>query len=67
MMTVAILVNGQPVYTRTLRRIINEDVGNGLRCYALDDGTRLWHKPEDGIIELSKRVLDSIDPVAGPA
>lgn len=63
MMTVAILVNGQPLYSRTIMRIMNEDIGNGKRCYALDDGTRIWHDPKDGIIELSKTVLDSIDPV----
>jgi hypothetical protein len=63
-MTVTILVNGQPLYTRTLRRIINEDIGNGHRCYELDDGSRIWHKAGDGIIELSKQALDTIDPVA---
>ena len=63
MMTVAILVNNQPLYTRTIRRIINEDVGNGKRCYELDDGSRIWHDPKDGIIELSKQVLDTIEPV----
>lgn len=63
MMTVSILVNGQPLYTRTIHRIINEDIGNGKRCYELDDGTRIWHDPVKGIIELAKEALDHIEPV----
>lgn len=63
MMTIVIIVNGQPIYCRSLQRIVEEKEGNGERCYALDDGTRIWHKPSDGIIELSKKVLDHIDPV----
>ena len=62
-MTVAILVNGQPLYSRTIHRIINEDMGNGKRCYELDDGSRIWHDPKDGIIELAKQALDTIEPV----
>lgn len=62
-MTVVIIINGNPVYCRSAQRIVDEDLGNGQRCYALDDGTRIWHKPEDGIIELSKKVLDNIEPV----
>lgn len=60
MMTVAILVNGEPLYSRTIHRIVDIDQGNGMRCYELDDGTRMWHNPKDGIIELAKKALDHI-------
>ena len=63
MMTVAIIVNGKPLYSRTIIRIVSEDIGNGKRCYALDDGTRIWHDHKDGIISLAKQVLDKIEPV----
>lgn len=62
-MTVAIIVNGNPLYTRTIHRIVNEDVGNGKRCYELDDGTRIWHDPKLGIIELAKEALNHIESV----
>jgi len=63
MMTVAIIINNQPLYSRTIKRIVNEDEGNRKRCYELDDGTRIWHDPKDGIISLAKKVLDNIEPV----
>lgn len=62
-MTVSIQINNQPLYTRTLHRIVDEDVGNGKRCYELDDGSRIWHEPKDGIIKLAKQALDTIEPV----
>jgi len=65
MMTVAILINNEPLYSRTIKRIVNEDDTDGNRCYEVDDGTRIWHDPHDGIITLAKKVLDKIEPVGG--
>lgn len=55
MITVNILINGQPIYTRSAVNRLKE---HGV--YIGDDGTRIEHDPEDGAIVLAKKMLDTI-------
>ncbi len=64
MITVSILINGQPIFTRTA---VNEGeyIGGlkkskGYYRYKLDDGTILIHKQEHGAVKLAKMMLDTI-------
>lgn len=62
MITVTILINGNPIYTRSAvnRRTVAQTKGLTLCEYELDDGTKLQHHREDGAIQLAKDMLDTI-------
>jgi len=63
MLTVAILINGQPIMARSA-------VNTGKRCssdkhdnrmvYDVDDGKQVYHDPNDGAVVLSHKLLDTI-------
>ena len=53
MLTVAILINGQPLYTRSCFR---EKEGK----YRVDDGSVIKHKYGDGAIVLAHKLLDTM-------
>lgn len=55
MLTVSILINGEPIYTRTVVNRIKEKGG-----YVCDDGSIIKHDPKDGAIALAKKALDTI-------
>mgnify|MGYP001027401118 CR=1 FL=1 len=57
MITVSILINGQPIYTRSAYR---ESEGVELNTYKLDTGERIYHKYDDGAVVLAKKMLDTI-------
>lgn len=61
MITVSILVNGRPIYTRTAVNT-RKDGQNGGRLYKIDDGNKIEHERTAGAIELAKKMLDLIDP-----
>jgi hypothetical protein len=48
MITVAILINGQPI---TARSAVNTGkvLANGCTVYAVDDGSNIHHRREDGV------------------
>lgn len=61
MITVAILINGQPVATRSA---VNKCKGPlGTNMYKVDDGSEILHNPEDGAVVLAKKLLDTIKEV----
>ncbi len=60
MITVSILINGQPIYTRSAVNIGRIDTADPSHCYELDDGSVLKHKRGDGAIALAKMMLDTI-------
>jgi hypothetical protein len=62
MITVTILINGQPILTRSGTRTA-EGLGTDKDYaeYTLDTGEKIWHAPEEGAIELAKKMLDTID------
>ena len=53
MFTVSILINGQPLYTRSCFR---EKTG----IYKVDDGSIIEHEYNDGAIVLAHKLLDTI-------
>jgi hypothetical protein len=58
MLTVTILVNGQPIFTRSVVNRIEEEGG-----YVSDDGQIIKHKPKDGAVSLAIKVLKTIKEV----
>lgn len=58
MLTVSILINGEPLYTRSARRQ-EDDVGE-VNTYKTDAGDVVEHKYEDGILPLAKKIIDTI-------
>lgn len=55
MITVAILINGYPLYTRTAVNRIPSQGG-----YRMDDGSIIKHNPKDGAVKLAIKMLKSI-------
>lgn len=58
MLTVSILINGQPLYTRSCYR--ETDGKDGINQYRVDDGSVIEHKYDDGAIELAHKLLDTM-------
>jgi hypothetical protein len=60
MITVSILINNQPIFTRSAR---NQSVKNkkGQTLYTTDCDTDIWHDSELGAIPLVKKMLDCIN------
>ncbi len=57
MISVAVLINGHPIYARSAVRRSSNGTES---CYQVDDGTYVNHKPEDGAVVLAKKLLDTI-------
>jgi len=57
MLNITIHVNGQTVYSRSARNIDDTDKINKYQC---DDGSIIEHNPDDGIVLLAKKMLDTI-------
>ena len=59
MITVAILINGQPIYTRSARNLdrINE---MGEHIYKVDDGNTVKHRRDKGAVKLAIKMLELI-------
>lgn len=60
MITVAILINGQPIAARSAVNI--EECASGHK-YKLDDGKTLLHRREDGAVKLAIEMLKTIKEV----
>jgi hypothetical protein len=58
MITVCILINGQPIMARSA--VNTGKHRNGKVVYRVDDGGTLLHDPEDGAVELAKLLLGTI-------
>ena len=59
MITVSVLINGQPILTRSAARIKGEE---GEICtYKIDEGTIIKHNYNKGFVPLVKKMLDTID------
>jgi hypothetical protein len=60
MITVAILINGNPIMARSAVNV--RDLG--VHCeYKLDDGNVLHHRPADGAVKLAIEMLKTIQEV----
>ena len=60
MLTVSILINGRPVYARSVVNRLAE-----LGGYVCDDGSLIEHDPADGAVELAVKALRTIHEVRG--
>lgn len=58
MLTVSILINNKPLYTRT---VINRLQEKGV--YLCDDGSEIKHDPEDGAVKLAIKALKTIKEI----
>lgn len=62
MITVAILINGQPITARSASRkgkvVDNKD--SDLYRYAVDDGSFIRHRQKDGAVKLAIEMLKTI-------
>lgn len=56
MLTVSILINGNPIMARSAVRVEN----NGQCFYQVDTGEKITHDPKDGAVVLAKKLLDTI-------
>ena len=59
MLTVAILINGQPIMARSAVNT-GKTLGDGCVVYEVDDGRKVHHRPGDGAVKLAKKLLDTI-------
>lgn len=55
MITVSILINGEPIFTRTAVNRIREEGG-----YVVDTGEIVKHAPKDGAVKLAIKLLKTI-------
>ena len=58
MLTVAILINGQPLMARSARNI--QSCNDGTCLYFLDDGSYVRHNPNAGAVALAIELLKTI-------
>lgn len=65
MISVVVLINGQPIVTRSAHRLHNIVDDNDEAFYKVDDttlnGKIINHKPVDGAVELAKKLLSTIE------
>lgn len=59
MITVVVLINGHPIFTRSARNI-GGDL-DGICKYKIDTGDSVYHDRNDGFVPLVKQMLDTID------
>lgn len=57
MITVAVLINGQPIAARSA---VRRELKNGTGYYKIDDGTTIQHRYDDGAIKLAIKMLKTI-------
>lgn len=59
MITVAILINGNPIVARNAVNKMRKNK-KGETAYKTDSGETIWHNPEEGAVALAKKLLDTI-------
>lgn len=60
MISVAIMINGNTIMARSAVNQGKPKRHDGTVEYLVDDGSKLYHKPGDGAVMLSKMMLDTI-------
>jgi hypothetical protein len=61
MITVSILINGKPIYTRSAVNISDNE--SQPQRYKVDNGEIIEHNSDDGAVVLSHKLLDTITEV----
>lgn len=59
MITVAILINGHPIMARSAVNT-GQVLGDGCVVYAVDDGSKIHHRPGNGAVKLAEKLLKTI-------
>jgi len=59
MLTVAILINGQPIMARSAVNT-GKKLGNGCTVYSVDDGRKVHHHEDSGVVKLAQELLKTI-------
>ncbi len=59
MITVAILINGQPIVAKNAVNLMEKD-GQGRTAYKTDSGEIIYHARNAGAVALAKMLLDTI-------
>ena len=60
MITVSILINGEPIFTRTA--VNKGEAKSSVHTkYHLDSGNTVMHNPKHGAVKLAKLMLDDIN------
>lgn len=60
MITVAILINGNPIVARNAVNIGQRAPGSDECAYETDSGAIIYHDPVDGAVALAHKLLDEI-------
>lgn len=60
MITVSILINGQPIFTRTAFNQGKPRPEAIYNAYLSDDGKKILHNPDDGAVKLAMKMLKEI-------
>lgn len=61
MITVTVSINGNPIITRSARRILKDYYGYG--TYKVDDGNKIRHKVSDGAVDLAIKMLHGVEKI----
>jgi len=59
MITVSISINGEPIFTRSVKNQSKTNTKNQT-LYITDANDKIWHEQSEGAIELAKKMLDTI-------
>lgn len=59
MISVAIMINGNVIMARSAVNTRQAD-SKGKIAYKVDDGTMVYHDPDEGAVVLAKKLLDTI-------
>lgn len=63
MLTVSVLINGKPIYTRTAVNVTHktpQSLRAGFEVYQLDDGKVLNHNADKGAVDLAIKMLKTV-------
>lgn len=60
MITLSILINGRPLFSRSAHRRSKRHARGVSDAYFLDTGEVIYHDRKDGAIVLAKKMLDTI-------
>lgn len=60
MISVAIMINGNPIMARSAVNKGEVDKNRPECVYKLDDGTEIIHDPDDGAVKLAIEMLETI-------
>ena len=60
MLTVSILINGQPLFTRSAHRRTSKWAKGKKDAYLVDTGEQVFHDIDDGAVKLAIKLLKTI-------